>query len=130
MDVYLVEQICSEQMPGDIGAQHQDVLVPRGLLGAPDRGLQPVEGKGPAVVAEEVLPRPMGDHEAGHTGPRRAAPRAYTEIERAPSEPSPIGSSSLTFGPAVNPSRDIDTSSTTLLIANLLGALGAAVWRR
>jgi hypothetical protein len=55
VDAYLVGQMCSEQLPGDIGAQHQDVLVPRGLLGAPDRGLQPVKGKGPAVVAEEVL---------------------------------------------------------------------------
>jgi hypothetical protein len=41
------------------------------------------------------------------------------------SPPSPIGSASRTFGPAVNPSRDIDTSSTTLPIANLLLALGA-----
>jgi hypothetical protein len=41
------------------------------------------------------------------------------------SPPSPIGSAFRTFGPAVNPSRDIDTSSTTLPIANLLLALGA-----
>jgi hypothetical protein len=27
-----------------------------------------------AVVAEEVRPRPMGDHKAGHTGPGRAPP--------------------------------------------------------
>ena len=33
-------------------------------------------------------------------------------------------------GPAVNPSRDIATSSTTLLIASLLRFIGAAVRRR
>jgi hypothetical protein len=46
------------------------------------------------------------------------------------SPPSPIGAASRTFGPAVNPSRDIDTSSTTLPIANLLHTIGAAVQRR
>jgi len=33
------------------------------------------------------------------------------------------------FGPAVNPSRDIATSSTILLIASLLRSIGAAVRR-
>jgi hypothetical protein len=42
----------------------------------------------------------------------------------------PIGSAPRTFGPAVNPSSDIDTSSTTLLIANLLRTLGDAVRHR
>ena len=46
------------------------------------------------------------------------------------SPPSPMGSATPTFGPAVNPSRDIATSSTTLLIASLLRSIGAAVWRR
>src|SRR6266566_706706 len=41
----------------------------------------------------------------------------------------PIGSSSRTFGPSVNPSRDIDTSSTTLLIA-VPPHLGTAIGRR
>jgi hypothetical protein len=46
--------------------------------------------------------------------------------------PSRIGSASRTFGPAVNPSGDIDTSSTTLSVANLqlLYTFGAAVRRR
>jgi hypothetical protein len=39
----------------------------------------------------------------------------------------PIGSASRMFGPAVNPSSDIDTSSTTLLIASLQRGFGAAV---
>ena len=43
------------------------------------------------------------------------------------SPPSPMGSASPTFGPAVNPSRDIDASSTTLLIASLLRSIDAAV---
>jgi hypothetical protein len=38
VDSCLVEQVCSEQLLGDIRAQHQDVFVPRGLLGASDRG--------------------------------------------------------------------------------------------
>src|SRR5688500_3396242 len=122
----------------------------RGLLGAPDRGLQPVEGKRPAIVAEKVLPCPMRDHEAGNTGPWRATPRAQAEIERAASDdrgsnggvhfPAHAGVD-VAVGPfpghpfveafaavphwrclphiraAANPSRDIDTSSTTLLIA-------------
>ena len=50
MDSYLVEQACSEQLPGDIRAQHQDVLVPRGLLGAPGRSLQAVEGNVPPLL--------------------------------------------------------------------------------
>jgi hypothetical protein len=41
-----------------------------------------------------------------------------------------MGSSARTFGPAVNPSRDIDTSSTTLLIASLLRSTGAVIRRR
>ncbi|GAB2866018.1 hypothetical protein GCM10027176_79720 [Actinoallomurus bryophytorum] len=41
-----------------------------------------------------------------------------------------MGSSARTLGPAVNPSRDIDTSSTTLLIARLLRSGGAAIRRR
>ncbi len=89
MDPYLVEQVCSEQMPGDIRAQHQNVLVFRGLLGAPNRSIQAVEGKHPAVVAEQVLPWPMGDHEAGKTRPWRATPRAHAQIERAPSDDQP-----------------------------------------
>jgi len=40
-----------------------------------------------------------------------------------------MGSALPTFGPAVNPSRDIDTSSTALLIASLLGSIGTAVRR-
>jgi hypothetical protein len=62
VDSYLVEQACSEQVPGDIRAQHQDDLVPRGLLGAPGRSLQPVEGKQPAVLTEQVRLGAMGDH--------------------------------------------------------------------
>ena len=46
------------QLAGDIDAQHQDIVVPGGLLGPLDRGLQPVEGKGPAVVAERVQASP------------------------------------------------------------------------
>jgi hypothetical protein len=45
VDSHLVEQVCSQQLPGDIRAQHQDVLVLRGLLGAPDSSPQTVEGK-------------------------------------------------------------------------------------
>jgi hypothetical protein len=41
-----------------------------------------------------------------------------------------MGSASPAFDPAVNPSRDIATSSTTLLIASLLRSVGAAVRRR
>lgn len=82
----------------------------------------------------EAWPRPKGDHEAGHTGPRRASPRAYTKIEGASSDDGgsdgrvhlqafaaiPIGSASRTFGPAVNPTRDTKTSQTTLAIFFLL----------
>jgi hypothetical protein len=39
----------------------------------------------------------------------------------------PMGSALPTSGPAVNPSRDIDTSSTALLIASLLASIGTAV---
>jgi hypothetical protein len=41
----------------------------------------------------------------------------------------PIGSASRTVGLAVNPSSDIDTSSTILLIASFLGTVGTAVRR-
>ena len=74
MEGGVAEYSCGEQLAGDIDAQHQDIVVPGGLLGPLDGGLQPVDGKGPAVVAEQVRARPMRDHNAGHTGPRRAAP--------------------------------------------------------
>jgi hypothetical protein len=86
VDAHLVEQARLQQLPSDIRAQHQDVLVPRGLLGSPDRCLQPIEGEPPAVVAEEILPGPVGDNEARDAGPRCAAPRAHADIERAPSD--------------------------------------------
>jgi hypothetical protein len=54
VDAHLVEQAGLEQLPGDVRAQDQDVLVPGGILGAPGRGLQPVEGERPAVVTEQV----------------------------------------------------------------------------
>ena len=86
VDSHLVDQAYAEHLPGDIHAQHPDVLAIRGLLGAPDRGLQAVEGERPAVVAAQVLQRPVGDHEAGNTRPWRAAPLAHAEVERAPSD--------------------------------------------
>jgi hypothetical protein len=43
------------------------------------------------------------------------------------SPPFPMGFASPMSGPAVNPSRDIATSSTTLLTASLLRSTGAAV---
>ena len=66
---------CSEQLPGDLRAHHQDVLVPRGLLGAAGSSLQAIEGKQSAVLTEQVRLGAMGDHEAGHIRPWRAAPR-------------------------------------------------------
>jgi hypothetical protein len=47
MDPCLVEQACSEHLPGDIRTQHRDVLVLSGLFGAPDRSIQVVEGELP-----------------------------------------------------------------------------------
>jgi hypothetical protein len=39
VDAYLVEQVCSEELTGDVGTQHEDVLVTSGVLGTPDRAL-------------------------------------------------------------------------------------------
>ena len=52
---------------------------------------------------------------------------ASTSHDRETHGAVPIGSASRMFGPAVNPSSDIDTSSTTLLIASLQRGFGAAV---
>src|SRR5215217_1849245 len=66
---------------------------------------------------------PFGGHarEVTLERPRAISPSVpspnFHACRRSP--PSPIGSSSRTFGPAVHPSREIDTSSTTLLLAHL-----------
>ncbi|HZM76889.1 MAG TPA: hypothetical protein VFC19_14235 [Candidatus Limnocylindrales bacterium] len=59
-------------------------LSPAACLARRAAACIPSKAKRPAVVAEEVLPRPVGDHETGDAGPRRAAPRDEAEIEGAP----------------------------------------------
>ena len=68
VDVHFVEQASGEQLPGDIGPLHQDVLVPCGNLGTLDCGLQPIEGERPAIVAEEVFPGPVVTTKLGTPG--------------------------------------------------------------